>query len=139
MTVSRFKMNRYRFNLVLMGLLASGFLATSCQNTKQSTSVQINHDQWNGFGEAGPGKIVVRISGFVQRPGSYYLAEGTSLESVLSVFGGWDNPNDPPNIVRLRRETGEQYSIRLRKETVTEIGQLGLKNGDIIDFHKRLW
>jgi hypothetical protein len=119
-------------------LVAMLVCATGCRHQPAAGTSKPVASSWAGFGEAGPDKIAVVVSGDVQHPGKYYLAAGASLDSLYAAFGGWGGHGElgaPPHRVLLTRENAgkrtETY-YEIKKMTPREKQAVILKDGDSI-------
>src|SRR4051812_5909887 len=122
--------DKYRFTLLVSArLLLLMFLSSGCAQTKLAdltTAQPTPKVERQSYGEPGPRKIAVIISGDVKHPGKYYLDDGANLDSVLSVFGGWGARGDggaPPTkatLTRMKTGVAEKTSYRFWKMTKEE-------------------
>jgi hypothetical protein len=119
--------------IVLVSLLV---WAAGCRHHPPPPTAKQADPPWAGFGEPGPDKITVEVSGDVRHPGTYYLPVGADLCSVYKAFGGWGGHSDfqvAPHHVRLSRENGgkrTETKYEIRKMTEEEKQAVILKDGD---------
>jgi hypothetical protein len=119
--------------------------AIGCRHHVPAGTAKLIDPPWAGFGEPGPGKIVVEISGDVRHPGRYYLPVGANLCSIYTAFGGWGGRGEfhaAPKNVRLTREIGgesTETNYEIRTMTEQEKQAVILKNGDSLYYPTMLF
>ena len=118
-------------------ILVSLFVCTTgCRHQPPPATAKQADPPWAGFGEPGPGKIMVEVSGDVRHPGRYYLPVGADLCSIYKAFGGWGGRSEfhaAPKNARLTREIGGERTetkYEIRKMTEQEKQAVILKDGD---------
>jgi hypothetical protein len=92
---------------------------------------------WQGFGQPGPGRIVVTVLGDIMHPGQYLLDEGANLESVYQACGGSGGHGDfggtPPRRVIVNRK-GKATTYAMVHMTKEAREAIKLADGDILTY-----
>lgn len=103
---------KYKSYIIVFGILMLSIVNLVFQNIQEKTSIQVNGEtiEINKY----EGKIAVYITGEVQKPGVYYIEEGSRVNDLLKECGGITSQADL-NDVNLAEKLNDADKIYIPK------------------------
>jgi len=114
------------FSAILLVLIVSSF---GCRHTQPVASAS--------FGQPGPGKIVVFITGDIDRPGRYYVDDGTALEGIPHLAGGLhvcSTCGMSPSSVSVNPQGQPEEKQRYSLSRTNQLQSVRLRDGDVVSY-----